>query len=246
MPEEIYKLTRNKTLCFQEMESGLWVIQNIHKEYVLLYLYANPAKTIELPITDIAATTFFIGTNKIFPISTQTVIAHLQEIGFFCHATSFRFSKMLGRVSSPETVILGGLEIRAAGAEDVTQILCLWEETFDLVANQIPDSNNLIAEVSDGNVICAFIDGVFAGVLVTGFTKSELLIRHVAVAREFRGKSIGTALVAAAEEVAQKKGLGRSLLWVIEGNKPALSLYNKLGYNTDGRFMTQYTLAAPD
>jgi ribosomal protein S18 acetylase RimI-like enzyme len=54
------------------------------------------------------------------------------------------------------------------------------------------------------------------------------------VRSEYRGRGLGTALLRAAIEVAREKGLERIELEVFASNTPAIELYRKHGFVTEG------------
>jgi ribosomal protein S18 acetylase RimI-like enzyme len=56
----------------------------------------------------------------------------------------------------------------------------------------------------------------------------------VGVLASFRGQGIGEALMRAAIEKARHRGLTRIELTVREHNKPAIALYEKLGFTVEG------------
>jgi RimJ/RimL family protein N-acetyltransferase len=56
----------------------------------------------------------------------------------------------------------------------------------------------------------------------------------IGVLAPFRGQGIGEALMQAAIEKAWHKGLTRIELTVREYNKPAIALYEKLGFKVEG------------
>jgi ribosomal protein S18 acetylase RimI-like enzyme len=56
----------------------------------------------------------------------------------------------------------------------------------------------------------------------------------IGVLAEFRGQGIGEALMRAAIEKARTRGLTRIELTVREHNRPAIALYEKLGFQVEG------------
>lgn len=57
-------------------------------------------------------------------------------------------------------------------------------------------------------------------------------VNAVAVAESFRGRGVGSRLMALAEQLAAQSGAGRLGLIVAEGNTHAVRLYRRLGYRT--------------
>lgn len=56
----------------------------------------------------------------------------------------------------------------------------------------------------------------------------------IGVLADYRGQGVGKALIQAALQQARIKGLTRIELTVFENNKPAIALYKKLGFVTEG------------
>jgi ribosomal protein S18 acetylase RimI-like enzyme len=94
----------------------------------------------------------------------------------------------------------------------------------DLAAN--PQAFSLIARIDDTAVGLA---NCFIG--YSTFAAAPLVnIHDVAVLPGHRGAGIGTALMAAVEAEALKRGACKITLEVLSGNHPAKALYASLGY----------------
>jgi len=66
----------------------------------------------------------------------------------------------------------------------------------------------------------------------------------MAVAREWRGRGVGSALLAAAIEWARDRGLHKLSLGVFAHNTAAIELYRKFGFVEEGRRIKQYRRAS--
>ncbi len=66
----------------------------------------------------------------------------------------------------------------------------------------------------------------------------------MAVAREWRGRGVGSALLAAAIEWARERGLHKLSLSVFPHNAAAISLYRKFGFVEEGRRVKQMRRAS--
>ena len=66
----------------------------------------------------------------------------------------------------------------------------------------------------------------------------------MAVAREWRGRGVGSALLAAAIEWAHGHGLHKLSLGVFAHNTAAIELYRKFGFVEEGRRIKQYRRAS--
>jgi ribosomal protein S18 acetylase RimI-like enzyme len=66
----------------------------------------------------------------------------------------------------------------------------------------------------------------------------------MAVARAWRGRGVGTALVEAAVATAREQGLHKISLSVFPHNSAAIALYRKFGFVEEGRRVKQYRRAS--
>jgi RimJ/RimL family protein N-acetyltransferase len=66
----------------------------------------------------------------------------------------------------------------------------------------------------------------------------------MAVARDWRGRGVGTALLAAAIEWARERGLHKLSLSVFAHNERAIGLYRKVGFVEEGRRVKHYRRAS--
>ncbi len=62
----------------------------------------------------------------------------------------------------------------------------------------------------------------------------------MAVAKEWRGRGVGSALMAAAIDWAAAQGLHKLSLEVFPDNQRAIALYRKFGFVEEGRLVKQY------
>jgi RimJ/RimL family protein N-acetyltransferase len=66
----------------------------------------------------------------------------------------------------------------------------------------------------------------------------------MAVAREWRGRGVGSALLAAAIDWARERGLHKLSLSVFAHNEAAIALYRKFGFVEEGRRVKHYRRAS--
>jgi RimJ/RimL family protein N-acetyltransferase len=88
--------------------------------------------------------------------------------------------------------------------------------------------------------LVAVADGEVAGsihVEVSRFGFGEI---GMAVAREWRGRGVGSALLAAAIDWARDRGLHKLVLGVFPHNAAAIALYRKYGFVQEGYRHRQY------
>jgi ribosomal protein S18 acetylase RimI-like enzyme len=87
------------------------------------------------------------------------------------------------------------------------------------------------------NVMVATHRGRIVGYVNPVLDGPEVWIGGVGVIPGHRGRGLGKKLMLAAEEFSRSRGVGTSLLEVIEGNEAAMSLYRSLGYRETRRFL---------
>ncbi len=88
--------------------------------------------------------------------------------------------------------------------------------------------------IVDGSLV-AVADGAIVGSLHVQASRFGFGEIGMAVAREWRGRGVGTALVAAAIEWAREQGLHKLSLSVFPHNAAAIALYRKFGFVEEGR-----------
>jgi RimJ/RimL family protein N-acetyltransferase len=91
----------------------------------------------------------------------------------------------------------------------------------------------------DGTIV-AVVDGEVIGsihVATSGHGFGEI---GMAIAREWRGRGVGSALMAAAIEWARERGLHKLSLGVFAHNAAGLALYRKFGFVEEGRRVKHY------
>ncbi len=69
------------------------------------------------------------------------------------------------------------------------------------------------------------------GVVLGGFDGRRGIIHHLAVKKKFRGRAIGSELVAVVERKFKEKGVEKINFWVEKANMEAVDFYKKIGYH---------------
>jgi ribosomal protein S18 acetylase RimI-like enzyme len=91
----------------------------------------------------------------------------------------------------------------------------------------------------DGTIVAVVAGDVIGSIHVqtSGHGFGEI---GMAIAREWRGRGVGSALMAAAIEWARERGLHKLSLGVFAHNAAALALYRKFGFVEEGRRVKHY------
>ncbi len=143
-----------------------------------------------------------------------------------------------------------GFEVRPARPEDgrrLAELFAAVAEERDGIATEPPVDVNArtkqFAASSDGTIL-AVAAGDLVGSLhvdVNRFGVGEL---GMAVARPWRGRGVGSALLAAAIEKARSEGLHKLSLEVFPHNEAAIALYRKFDFVEEGRRVKRYRRAS--
>ena len=131
------------------------------------------------------------------------------------------------------------IEVRPAGEHDrrpVAQLFAAVAEERDGIAAEPPiDVEARAASLRlDGTLVAIAVDEVvgYLRVEASSFGFGEI---GMMVARDWRGRGVGSALVAAAIEWGRENGLHKLTLSVFPHNEAAISLYRKFGFAEEGR-----------
>jgi RimJ/RimL family protein N-acetyltransferase len=131
------------------------------------------------------------------------------------------------------------IELRPARESDrrpLAQLFAAVAEERDGIAAEPPvDVEKRAASWDLDRTLVALTAGDIVGlifVIDSGFGLGEI---GMMVAREWRGRGVGSALVAAAIEWGRENGLHKLTLSVFPHNEAAIRLYRKFGFAEEGR-----------
>ena len=129
----------------------------------------------------------------------------------------------------PET---GSIAIRLMHEGDLDEVARIEDSIFTQPWSRKSFEDSL--RLPEYLMMIAELDGMIAGycVLVQSFDEADIV--DVAVAQPFRKRGIATAMLQKLMEAGTKRGIGAFTLEVRRGNKEALALYEKLGFETAG------------
>jgi RimJ/RimL family protein N-acetyltransferase len=134
-----------------------------------------------------------------------------------------------------------GIKVRPAGDADRASIAALFaavaEERTGIAAEPPIDIEQLAAHGTIDSSLVAVTNGEIIGEIHVdpswmGFGEIGMF-----VAAGWRGRGVGTALVAAAIEQARARGLHKLALSVFPHNDAAIALYRKFGFVEEGRLV---------
>ena len=125
-------------------------------------------------------------------------------------------------------------EISFCKEEETETILGMMENAFEPYTSALPDLETLRKDLAEHRVIAAREGGDLLGFLRFGREKKVSILWQIVVTPEGRGKGVGEGLVR--DWIALERAeVAKFQLWVREDNPPAMKLYEKLGFLSDGR-----------
>ena len=135
-------------------------------------------------------------------------------------------------------------QIRPAREDDrvpLAVLIAAVAEERDGIATEPPvDIEARAASWTIDGTLVAVADGEIVGSLHIQPSRHGFGEFGMAVAREWRGRGVGSALLAAAIEWAREHGLHKLSLGVFAHNAAAIALYRKFGFVEEGRHVKQY------
>jgi [ribosomal protein S18]-alanine N-acetyltransferase len=140
-------------------------------------------------------------------------------------------------------------EIRPAQAGDARAMAALFASVAgerDGIATEPPvdiDERAAVFTRSAGQSVVAVADGQIIGLLHIEVSRHGFGELGMLVDRGWRGRGVGSALVASAVGWARSHGLHKLCLEVFAHNTAAIALYRKCGFLEEGRRYQQYRRA---
>ena len=135
---------------------------------------------------------------------------------------------------------------QAADARPLAELFAAVAAERDGIASEPPvdieERAALFARGAAGSVV-AIADGRPVGMLHVEVSRHGFGDLGMFVDRGWRGRGVGSALLAAAADWARSQGLHKLSLEVFAHNAAAIALYRKAGFTEEGRRIGQYRRA---
>ena len=247
LADEVARLCALGVLRFENYDFGLLLFQFRGRD-VRLMAVCDPDITMDASAFagfDRPVRCEFPSHRGRFAPGAERLISLIRQTGFLPEATAHRlvFSPTIAQreailAHSHPALKIGKADVRQAG-----EILSLWEETFDPVANGVPTMDELVPLLERGCVLRAITaDGRLAGALLAEIETPVAWVWHVATVTSLRGQGVGRAMMTAYHRAGLDAGVKTFRLWVSDKDVGAASFHEKLGYNPDGRASESYIL----
>ena len=125
------------------------------------------------------------------------------------------------------------MELRVMRIEDYDAVRALWLSCAGMGLNDLDDSREGIARYLARNPGTCFVveaDGRVVGAILAGHDGRRGHLCHAAVANDCRRQGIGTALVKAAVQALEARGIHKVNLVVFERNGAGNAFWDRLGF----------------
>jgi RimJ/RimL family protein N-acetyltransferase len=136
---------------------------------------------------------------------------------------------------------------RAGDAREMAELMAMVAEERAGIAAEPPvdieDRTALFARTAAGSIVAVAGDQVI-GMLHVEVSRHGFGDLGMLVARGWRGRGVGSALLQAAIGWARDRGLHKLCLEVFPHNAAAIALYRKTGFVEEGRRVRQYRRAS--
>ena len=125
------------------------------------------------------------------------------------------------------------MTIRPMTLDDYDRVYALWMSCKNMGFNDVDDSRDGIARYLRRNPATCFVaevDGVLAGVILSGHDGRRGFIHHMAVAEAFRRRGVATALLGRALDALKDEGITKVALLVFRTNEAGNAFWEKMGF----------------
>lgn len=157
------------------------------------------------------------------------VCAALSEAGFRSYQDFRRMS--LWDVPPVQPDAREGFEVQLADAAQASAIHRLLSAHFDALSEHLPSLQEVGEAVASQGVLMATLHGDLSGMLVHSRTGLTTTLRFLLVLPDYRNQGISATLLARYFHLSAS--CRRFLLWVRNGNEPAIRLYLRHRYRFD-------------
>ena len=134
--------------------------------------------------------------------------------------------------------------VRQMSEEDIDQVWALEKECFSMPWSR--ESFQDMLSNPDALFLLAFYDGSCAGYCGCLCSLDEAYVANVAVKKDLRRMGIGYRMLKGLIEQLKERGITSIALEVRSGNREAIWLYDKLGFETAGFTPGMYEMPRED
>lgn len=121
--------------------------------------------------------------------------------------------------------------LKEANVNQIEEISSLFNQYFDPKAEQLPNTEDLLAWVESGSLLVYEIDSKICGFIIHDLNGVTLYLRYWFVHPDYREKKIGSSLFNFF--LYKGRNTKRQLFWVIKSNENAIKRYLHYGFKEE-------------
>jgi len=171
----------------------------------------------------------------------DNIVNYFSVCGFRINLIRDQYAAMYKDLSENRS-IEGGYKVKKADCLDEVRTACeLFNNSFDHLSGDFITESDYEELMSENSIIIALASDTnhFLGALHTKMEGKVVVLGHVAVVEEARGRGVGKALVDAFVEWHKETDKTRYQLWVQRQNKAAVNMYLDKGF----RYVNKSTIS---
>lgn len=224
-PEDWKGILEQGKIFRMEFSGGLYLLVEKERQFDLLYFLERNTTPVPLPDVQKPVILEQVSAER---TGVSPALEEWEAAGFH------RYLRRKRLFLAAKNAGQGSREIIFCGENEQEWMQTLLLESFEPYTSDLPDADTLAADLREKRVIAAGKDGKLLGFLRFGREKKISVLRQIAVLPAARGRGIGVRLVR--DWLAlERENAAKFQLWVREDNLPALRMYEKLGFQPDGR-----------
>lgn len=126
--------------------------------------------------------------------------------------------------------LLPGFEVRPMRDEDVAEVVAVERQSFSMAWTASGFRHEIHKNPYARCLVVRHADGRLAGYASIWVLERQMLVNNVAIAPAFRRRGLGHALMEHLIRTAREADCVEALLEVRPTNRPALAMYDRLGF----------------
>ena len=212
-------------------EDPLIIIEK-HSDYNQLYYFLDEHEILDDNISEVKSllekyTPLYADYTTKDEFAFQDSI--FSKLGFYHYRTYIRKS-----VVNKDLHIRKMIDTVYAGIDDLEDINKMLSAQFDMMADHIPDENELGRIIEDNQVLKIIINNKIAGVLLFEDVGKRSYARALCVSPEYQNSFVGYSLLSDYVNNHRPEETTLFYLWVDEANTNVKKLHDGFGYRFDG------------
>ena len=239
LPAVIERLIVNETLYYQNLASGLLILDDNQSFYRCYYYLSGNDQPERLALNKSAVMEF--------PFNGELKEVQMQQIKLI-EAMGFRLGRESGLMVASANQLTdahldssGHGDCRAPEEEDSGPILDMLNEAFNPLYAFLPSEAELTNAIREKRVIAIYDGERIVAALISSVEKKAATINQIVVDPDYRRCGLGRRLMAAYHDQYRHK-VASFRHWVDLNNKAAVNMYLGLGYSIGLRKANEYIM----